>query len=255
LAPRDRFVATAALLLVTSAGCQAPQAGTSSPIRSRVALFRVDTSALQSDDLRAVDRSSRVLLAQCIDGTVSSRLREAIEAECGPDSTTLLPRAFAEDLDYAWDQEPTPQLAIVARLKRRSAEPEDRVGGVIVGTVGWLLIGIPGYFIDDYDQRSPIELEMTLYEGLARSDRDLGTVSAGDEAVSTDFVDRNGFNVLPYVMTILVPPHLVSAMDQDDPEAVATLLLDSVVTTAARAISERIRAWELVTPAAGRGGG
>jgi hypothetical protein len=56
------------------------------------------------------------------------------------------------------------------------------------------------------------------------------------------------------VLTILIPPHFVSALSEDDPAEVAELLLESIVKTAARGISTRVRSWELLTPGKGEGG-
>ena len=214
------------------------------PIRSHVALFRVDASALQGRDLAKEDAVTKALLDQCVDGRLSSRLHTAIEEQCGNGSTALLPRAFAKDLDYAWDQDPAPDLAIVARLKPRAGVSEDNVTGAIVGTVGWLMIGVPGYFVDDHDDQPPLALEISLYEGVARSDRDLGQFEVGAASVSSNFIDRNGARVLPYVVTLLVPPYFVSKWSDDDPDAVAEILLASIVKTAAEGVSARIRAWE-----------
>jgi len=155
------------------------------PIRSHVALFRVDASALQGRDLAKEDAVTKALLDQCVDGRLSSRLHTAIEEQCGSGSTALLPRAFAKDLDYAWDQDPAPDLAIVARLKPRAGVSEDNVTGAIVGTVGWLMIGVPGYFVDDHDDQPPLALEISLYEKIARSDRDLGQFEVGAASVSS----------------------------------------------------------------------
>ena len=214
------------------------------PIRSHVALFRVDASALQGRDLAKEDAVTKALLDQCVDGRLSSRLHTAIEEQCGSGSTALLPRAFAKDLDYAWDQDPAPDLAIVARLKPRAGVSEDNVTGAIVGTVGWLMIGVPGYFVDDHDDQPPLALEISLYEGVARSDRDLGQFEVGAASVSSNFIDRNGARVLPYVVTLLVPPYFVSKWSDDDSDAVAEILLASIVKTAAEGVSARIRAWE-----------
>jgi hypothetical protein len=214
------------------------------PIRSHVALFRVDASALQGRDLAKEDAVTKALLDQCVDGRLSSRLHTAIEEQCGSGSTALLPRAFAKDLDYAWDQDPAPDLAIVARLKPRAGLSEDNVTGAIVGSVGWFLLGVPGYFVDDHEDQPPLALEISLYEGVARSDRNLGQFEVGADSVSSNFIDRNGASVLPYVFTFVVPPYFVSKWSDDDPDAVAEILLASIVKTAAEGVSARIRAWE-----------
>lgn len=230
------LIAAALLPACTSSG--AP------PIRSHVALFRVDASALEGRDLEKEDAVTKALLEQCVDGRLSARLQTAIEEQCGAGSTALLPRAFAKNLDYAWDQDPAPDLAIVARLVPRKGTSEDDVTGAIVGSVGWFLLGVPGYFVDDHEERPPLALEISLYEGVARSERDLGAFEVGAASVSTNFIDRNGASVLPYVYTLLVPPYFVSKWSEDDPEAVAELLLASIVKTAAEGVSTRIRAWE-----------
>lgn len=236
-----------ALLFAAFAACRGADEATSPPIHSHVALFPVDTSALHGDAAAAADPIIAAVLEQCLDGRLSYRLRDAIEAECGAGSTTLLPHPFANDLDDAWDQEPTPQLAIVTSVKPRSATHDGRVGGTVVGTLGWFMIGIPGYVIDDYDEFAPVELEITLYEGVERSDRNLGAFEVGNEAVATDFIDRNGVAFVPYVLTILIPPHFLSAMSHDDPAEMAELLLQKIATTAARGISARIHSWEVPT--------
>ncbi len=229
---------------------RATDAPAATPIRSRVALFRIDASALRrpappaaEGKERADDAVTKAILAPCLDDRLSQRLHAAIEAQCGAGTTQLLARPFADDLDYAWDQEPPAQLAIVARLKRRDAQAQNKLGGAIVGTVGWLLVGIPSLFIDSYEHASPVELELALFEGIARSDRPLGALAVGEQAISTDFIDRND-RVLPYMMTLLIPPHFVSALDQDDPEAIAEIVLQALVDTGASAIAARIRAWE-----------
>lgn len=232
----------ALLAVVALLGCKA---SAEPPIRSHLALFRVDASALQARDASKDDAVTKAVLGECADGRLSSRLCAAVDEQCGAGATTLLPRAFAKNLDYAWDQDPAPDLAIVARVKPHVAPHEDEVGGAIIGTCGWLLIGIPGYFVDDYSEHAPFELEIALYEGVERSDRDLGHFTVGADSVSTNFIDRNGATVLPYVMTIIIPPHLVSRWDQDDPDTVAELLLESIARTAALGISARIRQWEL----------
>ncbi len=244
-------------LLATLAACQssssaeAVQSDHPAAIRSRVALFRVDASELREVAPTTKDAVTAAILAPCLDDRLSLRLHAAIEKECGRGAVALLPRPFANDLDYAWDQEPPPQLAIVAKVIRREAERSGKVGGAIAGTVGWLLVGIPSLFIDDYDQASPIEIEIALFEGVARSDRNVGKFQVGNEPITSDFIDRNGGAPLPYVMSLLIPPHFVSAMDQDDPDAVAELILDAVISTAAHGVATRIRAWESPTGAGG----
>jgi hypothetical protein len=245
------------LVLAVLTGCQASGEGRLPPHRpthSHVALFRIDTKELEREGPHAVDPAAESFLEKCIDGRLSLRLRDAIDAECGPATATLLPRAFNNNLDYAWDLEPAPELAIVAKMKRHESAPEDKVGGAVAGTIGWLIIGLPGYLISDFDHYPPIELSITLYEGVARSDRNLGTFAVGNQPVPTNFLDRNGTSVMPYVMTILIPPHFVSKFDEGDPEAVADLLIDAVVRRAARGIGERVRSWELLTPDTGGGG-
>jgi hypothetical protein len=224
------------------------------PIRSHVALFRVDTSALEGRDLEKEDAVAKAVLHQCIDGRLSARLHTAIEAQCGAGSTALLPKAFAKNLDYAWDQDPAPDVAIVARLTPRAGSSEDKVTGAIVGSVGWFLIGVPGYFVDDHEERPPLALEISLYEGVERSERDLGDFEIGADSISTNFIDRNGASVLPYVCTLLIPPYFVSKWSDDDPDAVAELLLESIVKTAAEGVSARIRAWEHESGGAHAGG-
>ncbi len=249
-APASRLAALLAAAALTACS-SAPAAP---PIRSHVALFRVDTSALAQRDVAKESSVARAVLDECADGRLSARLQVALDAACGAGSTTLLARSFAQNLDYAWDQDPEPDLAIVAKLKPADVTPDGKAVGAIAGTVGWLLIGIPGYIIDDYEDRPPFELELRIYEGVERSERDLGEFQVGGEAISTNFIQRNGASVLPYVMTLVVPPHLISRWDQDDPEASADLLLQSVVDAAARDLSTRIRAWELES-AGGREGG
>ena len=249
---RSRPLRLGALLAVAlTAACSSPGAP---PIRSHVAMFRVDTSALEGRDLSKEDAVTKAVLDQCADGRLSARLHSAIEESCGAGKTALLARSFTRNLDYAWDQDPAPDLAIVARLKPREGASEGKTTGTIVGTVGWFLIGVPGYFVDDYDARPPLALEISLYEGVARSDRNLGDFEVGAEAVSTNFIDRNGASVLPYVCTLIIPPHFVSAWSDDDAESVADLLLQSVVRTAAEGVSTRIRAWEDTAEKPGEGG-
>lgn len=229
-----------------------PDAG---PIRSRVALFRVDARALRTPTATDAedDAVTKAILAPCLDERLSRRLHAAIESRCGRGTTQLLDRPFADDLDFAWDQEPPPQLAVVARVKRRDAQAQNKLGGAIAGTVGWLLVGIPSLFIDDYEHASPVELELALFEGIARSDRPLGSLAVGEKPVSTDFIDRND-GVLPYMMTLLIPPHFVSALDQDDPEAIADEVLEALVEAGAQEIAARIRAWERPEQGAAAGG-
>ncbi|MBL8841257.1 MAG: hypothetical protein JNL90_06960 [Planctomycetes bacterium] len=253
--PRRFARRIAALVLLASSGAVAGCAGSANdfepatpdagPIRSRVALFRVDARALRAPGAAAEDDDAvtNAILAPCLDDRLSQRLHAALEARCGRGTTQLLARPFADDLDFAWDQEPPPQLAVVARVKRRDAQAQNKLGGAIAGTVGWLLVGIPSLFIDDYEHASPVELELALFEGIARSDRPLGSLAVGEKPVSTDFIDRND-GVLPYMMTLLIPPHFVSALDQDDPEAIADEVLEALVDAGAQEIATRIRAWE-----------
>jgi hypothetical protein len=233
-------------LLLALVGCSATNDGANAgdpAIKSHVALFRVDASQVQSG--AGSDELAKLLVARCTDAKFSNRLLDSLKSHCGPEAAALLEsplKSVDDELGIAWQATPKPDYAVAVTVRPKGQLAMSRSGSWVLSTVGWLICGIPGYVVDDYEYGLPVEIEARLWWHNPSGDRrPLKTFTTANETYVTDYIDRNSFISVPYCLTILVPPHVLSAFDQDNLDATADALLQSALDRIALGVAARIR--------------
>lgn len=251
-------------LVALSTGCQSSGGGSSggevAPIRSQVALFEVDASKVKADGSK--DPLTRSLLEKFVDEKLSASLLESLGRQCG--EAAVFPvegfcRSPDTELHLAWDegarrQKPKTDYAVVVTIRPLGSGELVKDGSWVLSTIGWLICGIPGYVVDDYDYALPVVLETRIYPHAQDVRNAKDQFTSEKDRYSLDYIDRNRFVSFPYVCSILVPPHVLSALGEDDTEETAALLFRAALDRVAQGVSNRIREWERGQPVAKVGG-
>lgn len=246
-----RVFGLAALL---STGCQssagADEQGDLAPIASQVAFFQADASAVTGDGEK--DPLAHALLAKFADPKLSGELLESLARACG--TTAVFPvdsycSSPDTELHLAWDegarrQKPRTDYAVVVTVRPLASGAMAKDGSWVLSTVGWLLCGIPGYVVDDYEYSLPVVIETRIYQHAQQIRSAKDAFTSEKERYTTDYIDRNDFISFPYVCTILVPPHVLSALGKDEDDEIAAALFRSALERVAQGVSKRIRQWE-----------
>jgi hypothetical protein len=247
-------------LVALSTGCQSSgggsPAGDVAPITSQVALFEVDASKVKADGSK--DPLTRSLLAKFVDEKLSASLLESFGRACGGGAVFPVDgfcRSPDTELHLAWDegarlQKPRTDYAVVVTVRPIGSGELVKDGSWALSTIGWLLCGIPGYVVDDYDYALPVVFETRIFAHAQNARNAKDQFTSEKDRYSTDYIDRNRFVSLPYVFTILIPPHVLSAFGEDDTEETAAMLFRAVLDRVAQGVSNRIREWERGQPVA-----
>jgi hypothetical protein len=246
-------------MLLALAGCSATNDGAGAgdrAIQSHVALFQVDASQVQSGG--GSDELAKLLVARCTDAQFSTRFLESLKSHCGPEAAALLEsplKSVEDELGLAWQATPRPEFAVAVTVRPKGPLAMSRSGSWVLSTLGWLVCGIPGYVVDDYEYGLPVEIEARLWWHNPTGDRHpLKTFTTATETYVTDYIDRNDFISVPYCLTILVPPHVLSAWDQDNLDATADALFQSALDRITQGVAARIREHESSGKASKAGG-
>jgi hypothetical protein len=230
-----------AMLAASSSSCRS-SAGDAPPelqFHSHVVLFAVDTPNPASTS--AADAVLRRVAERCRDPELTKDLGTEIGRFTAGGSVRFVDSVFQSyplDQDKAWDAPGGGKPTMIVDVKLRPAEASKTcsVGASVLASIGWLLCGVPGFVVDEFEYRLPVQVDVRLW----RRDGAKGSFSMMDEVFSTDYIDRNVFVSAPYFLTILVPPVLVSCMDLDDVDETANVLFRAAIERLARRIAGKI---------------
>jgi len=246
-------------LVAASTGCQS-SGDDLAPIASQVAVFQADAVQVKAEASK--DPLTRSLLAKFADEKLSAALMESLGRFCGEGAVFPVDgycRSPDVELHLAWDegarrQKAKTDYAVVVTVRPLASPELVKDGSWALSTIGWLLCGIPGYVVDDYDYGLPVVLETRIYQHAEDSRSAKDHFTSERDLYTADYIDRNSFISFPYVCTILIPPHVLSALGHDDTEETAVALFRAALDRVAQGVSNRIRQWERAQPGEHSGG-